>query len=76
MPRMDVAFDDGVKLEDAEPVRLRLCKAVKDEFLADVCVNGSSCGNASPASTISFQTAIMPSMSFSSYSRIVIGTSK
>ena len=36
VPRMDVAFDDGVELEDSEPVFLRLCKAVKDEFLADV----------------------------------------
>ena len=36
VPRMDVAFDDGVELENSEPVFLRLCKAVKDEFLADV----------------------------------------
>ena len=36
MPRVDVAFDHGVELEDAEPVLLRLCKAVKDELFADV----------------------------------------
>ncbi len=36
MPRMDVALYDGVELENSEPVSLRLCKAVKDEFLADV----------------------------------------
>ena len=116
---MDVPFDHGVELEDAESVGLGLLKAIQDKFLADVLsatggtdgvagvcdvpaspdivgmedvksdnpdafihrhadirlrrknsapvsrVNGSSWGKASPASTTSFQMAIMPSRSAS-----------
>ena len=36
VPGMDVSLDDGVELENPESMRLCLCEAVEDEFLAEM----------------------------------------
>ena len=36
VPGVDVPLDDGVELENPESMRLCLCEAVEDEFLAEM----------------------------------------